>query len=68
MEDNALIKMGECFRKARESKKMKQSDVAYLLRTTGQNYSMIERGKRKEVSFTTVKQLCKILGLDISDF
>ena len=58
---------GNFIRAKREQKDLFQSDVATLVGISQAYYSYIEQGKR-DVDLALAIEICKVLGIDISDF
>ena len=67
--DNSVLlrDFGEWIRQGRERKGLSQGEVAAELGLHQTYYGKIELARR-EVDFVTAIEICKILGLDISDF
>lgn len=67
--DNSVLlrDFGEWIRDERERKDLSQAEVAEELGLHQTYYGKIELAKR-EVDFTTAIRICKVLGLDLSDF
>lgn len=62
-----LCAFGEWIREAREHKDLTQAEVGQIVGLHQTYYGKIELGKRV-VDFVTAINICKALGLDISDF
>ena len=58
---------GQFIRKKREEKGLRQQDVAEKIQVSQSYYSLIEQGLR-EIDLSQAIAICRILGLDISDF
>lgn len=68
IDNSALLDdFGDWIRSERERKGLSQAEVAAMLGLHQTYYGKIELAKR-EVDFTTVMAICKVLGLDLSDF
>lgn len=67
-ENSALLgDFGDWIRRERERKELSQNEVAEELGLHQTYYGKIELAKR-EVDLTTAISICKVLGLDLSDF
>ncbi len=55
----------EKIKSKRKQKGFKQEQIAALLGITQSSYSKLESGTH-EVSFTTIRKLCKILDIEIN--
>ena len=67
-DNSALLSdFGEWIRSERERKDLSQTEVAEELGLHQTYYGKIELAKR-EVDLTTAMHICKVLGLDLSDF
>jgi transcriptional regulator with XRE-family HTH domain len=62
-----LSNFGEWIRSERERKELSQAEVAEELGLHQTYYGKIELAQR-EVDLTTAMRICKVLGLDLSDF
>jgi len=60
------LSAGEMFKHARLLKGLTQLEVAEKARIHKNTYAKIERGEQ-DASFSTVKKLAKVLGLDLND-
>jgi transcriptional regulator with XRE-family HTH domain len=68
LENSALLSdFGEWIRKERERKELSQTEVAEELHLHQTYYSKIELAQR-DVDLSTAVNICKVLGLDLSDF
>lgn len=67
-ENSALLKdFGDWIRSERERKQLSQEEVAAQLGLHQTYYSKLELARR-EIDFATAIQVCRVLGLDLSDF
>lgn len=67
-ENSALLgDFGEWIRSERERKELSQAEVGEELGLHQTYYGKIELAKR-EVDLATAMAICKVLGLDLSDF
>ena len=62
-----LSDFGEWIKTARERKGLSQAEVALGAGIAQSQYSRIESAKR-EVDLITAMAICRVLGLDLSDF
>ena len=62
-----LSDFGEWIKTARERKGLSQAEVAFGAGIAQSQYSRIESAKR-EVDLITAMAICRVLGLDLSDF
>lgn len=67
--DNSVLlsDFGEWIRSERERKELSQAEVSEELGVHQTYYGKIELAQR-EVDLTTAMSICKVLGLDLSDF
>lgn len=65
--NECLCDFGEWIRNERERKELSQAEVAAELGLHQTYYGKIELAKR-EVDLVTAMAICKVLGLDLSDF
>jgi DNA-binding XRE family transcriptional regulator len=64
-----LIGFGKFIKEGRRKGDMLQSEVAELVGISQPYYSMIEKGTEdRNVDLVLAIKICKVLGLDISDF
>lgn len=62
-----LKDFGEWIKTERERKQLSQAEVAFSANIAQSQYSRIESAKR-EVDLVTAMAICRVLGLDLSDF
>lgn len=62
-----LRDFGELIKQQRERRELTQAEVGQMIGLHQTYYGKIELGKRV-VDFATAINICKVLGLDISDF
>lgn len=58
--------LGEAIRKARAASGYSQDDLAYLAKVATSTVSRIEAGQ-KEVSFSTIASLSRVLGISLDE-
>lgn len=64
-----LVGFGNFIREGREKRDLLQVEVAELVGISQSYYSLIERGARdRNVDLVLAIKICRVLGLDLSDF